>query len=87
MILQMKEHGKFLGSRALGERVRTQVLGLLRSAPDRVVLDFVGVQGMTQAFADELFRKLIEDGQDVAKLAVSNLNDDMLAVLRYVTSK
>lgn len=89
MILQMKEYGQFLGSRVLGERVRARILDLLHSSSDRVVLDFTGVQGMTQSFADEVFRKLLEEvsEQDVARVAVGHLSDDVRAVLRYATSK
>ena len=43
MIVNMKDHGEFLGSRMLGERVRSQIIEMLQAAPGRLVLDFAGV--------------------------------------------
>lgn len=89
LILRMKDDGENLGTRALGERVRGRILEALRTSTGRVVLDFEGVRVMTQSFADETFRKLLEEiGETEARrLAVTKLSDDVRAVLRYATAK
>jgi STAS-like domain of unknown function (DUF4325) len=61
MILWMKEYGENLGTRALGQIVRSQITDALRTSSEQIILDFEGIRVMTQSFADELFRKLIED--------------------------
>jgi hypothetical protein len=53
------------------------------------VIDFTGVSVLTQSFADEAFRKLLDEivESEVARIAVQNLSDDVKAVLRYALSK
>jgi hypothetical protein len=85
-IIKMKDFGETLGTRGLGERVREKVLAELRSDENmRVVLDFGGVQVMTQSFGDELFRKLLVDvgPEQASRIGFSQVTDDVRAVLRY----
>lgn len=47
-----------LGTRQLGEKVRLQLLGLIK-ANDKVILDFSGVNVVSNSFADECLAKLL----------------------------
>lgn len=47
-----------LGTRQLGEKVRSQLLELIREN-DKVVLDFSGVNVVSNSFADECLAKLL----------------------------
>lgn len=47
-----------LGTRQLGEKVRGQLLDLIRTN-DKVVLDFTGVNVVSNSFADECLAKLL----------------------------
>jgi hypothetical protein len=85
-VINMKDFGETLGTRGLGERVREKILAELRSDENvRIVLDFGGVQVMTQSFGDELFRKLlVEVGREQAsRIGFGRVTDDVRAVLRY----
>ena len=53
-----REYGENLGTRPLGERVRQQLMPLLEQG-DRVVLDFTGVNVVSNSFADECIAKLL----------------------------
>lgn len=53
-----KEFGENLGTRPLGKRVREQLLPLLEQN-ERVVLDFTGVNVVSNSFADECIAKLL----------------------------
>ena len=53
-----KEFGENLGTRPLGRRVREQVLPLIEQN-DCVVLDFTGVDVVSNSFADECIAKLL----------------------------
>jgi hypothetical protein len=88
MVLEMKEHGENLGTRALGQLVRNQITERLHSSSDRIVLDFAGVRVITQSFADEVFRKLLEElpKETVTRLAIRNASEDVRAVLRYASA-
>ena len=52
------EFGEHLGTRPLGKRVREQLLPLLEK-DERVVLDFTGVNVVSNSFADECIAKLL----------------------------
>ncbi len=52
------EFGENLGTRPLGKRVREQLLPLLEK-DERVVLDFTGVNVVSNSFADECIAKLL----------------------------
>ena len=47
-----------LGTRQLGEKVRSQLLNLIREN-DKVVLDFSGVSVVSNSFADECLAKML----------------------------
>ena len=53
-----KEFGESLGTRPLGRRVREQLLPLIEQN-DCVVLDFTGVDIVSNSFADECIAKLL----------------------------
>ena len=53
-----KEYGENLGTRPLGKRVREQLMPLLEQN-ERVVLDFTGVNVVSNSFADECIAKLL----------------------------
>ena len=52
------EFGENLGTRPFGKRVREQLLPLLEK-DERVVLDFTGVNVVSNSFADECIAKLL----------------------------
>lgn len=53
-----REFGENLGTRPLGKRVREQLLPLIEQN-ERVVLDFTGVNVVSNSFADECIAKLL----------------------------
>ena len=53
-----REYGKNLGTRPLGKRVREQLMPLLEQ-DERIVLDFTGVNVVSNSFADECIAKLL----------------------------
>ena len=53
-----REYGQNLGTRPLGKRVREQLLPLIEKN-ERVVLDFTGVDVVSNSFADECIAKLL----------------------------
>lgn len=53
-----REYGENLGTRPLGKRVREQLLPLIEQS-ERVVLDFTGVNVVSNSFADECIAKLL----------------------------
>ena len=53
-----KEFGENLGTRPLGKRVREQLFPLIEQN-DCVVLDFTGVDVVSNSFADECIAKLL----------------------------
>lgn len=53
-----RDFGENLGTRPLGKRVREQLLPLL-AQNERVVLDFTGVNVVSNSFADECIAKLL----------------------------
>ena len=53
-----KEFGENLGTRPLGKRVREQLLPLIEQN-DCVVLDFTGVDVVSNSFTDECIAKLL----------------------------
>lgn len=58
VIFSFKEYGENLGTRPLGKRVREELLPLIEQN-DRVVLDFTGVNVVSNSFADECIAKLL----------------------------
>ena len=53
-----REYGENLGTRPLGKRVREQLLHTIEQN-ERVVLDFTGVNVVSNSFADECIAKLL----------------------------
>lgn len=53
-----REYGENLGTRPLGKRVREQLLRVIEQH-ERVVLDFTGVNVVSNSFADECIAKLL----------------------------
>ena len=53
-----REYGQNLGTRPLGKRVREQLLPLIEQN-ERVVLDFTGVEVVSNSYADECIAKLL----------------------------
>ena len=53
-----KAYGENLGTRPLGKRVREDLLPMIEQN-DRVVLDFTGVNVVSNSFADECIAKLL----------------------------
>jgi hypothetical protein len=53
-----REYGQNLGTRPLWKRVREQLLPLIEQN-ERVVLDFTGVDVVSNSFADECIAKLL----------------------------
>jgi hypothetical protein len=53
-----REYGENLGTRPLGKRVREQLMPLLER-DERIVLDFTGVNVVSNSFADECIAKLL----------------------------
>lgn len=58
VIFSFKDFGENLGTRPLGKRVREQLLPLIEQN-ERVVLDFTGVNVVSNSFADECIAKLL----------------------------
>ncbi len=54
------DYGKDLGTRQLGAKARNALMPLL-SKGERVVLDFTGVNVVSNSFADECIAKLLLD--------------------------
>jgi hypothetical protein len=53
-----REYGENLGTRPLGKHVREQLMPLLEQ-DERIVLDFTGVNVVSNSFADECIAKLL----------------------------
>ena len=60
IIFKFNQFGEYLGTRMLGVRVREQLLPLL-DGEEKVVLDFEGVDVVSNSFADECLAKLLID--------------------------
>lgn len=52
------EYGTDFGTRAMGEKLRQELLSLIKEN-DKVVLDFTGVNVVSNSFADECIAKLL----------------------------
>ena len=58
VIFNFREYGENLGTRPLGKRVRESLQPLIEQN-DCVVLDFTGVNVVSNSFADECIAKLL----------------------------
>lgn len=78
----------FAGSRGSGEIIRKKIKPLL-DKEEKVTLDFVGIKGITQSFADEIFGIFVRAfGIDYikGKLLIVNANDSIRKVINFVVS-
>lgn len=55
---KFREVGENLGTRLLGEKARNELLPLIQMS-DKVILDFEGVNVVSNSFADECLAKLL----------------------------
>lgn len=55
---KFNQFGEYLGTRMLGENVREKLLPLI-SGKEKVILDFEGVDVVSNSFADECLAKLL----------------------------
>ena len=58
MTFNFIDFGKYLGTRQLGQQAREKLIPLLEG-DERVVLDFTGVDVVSNSFADECIAKLL----------------------------
>ena len=58
VIFKFNQYGEYLGTRRLGASVREQLLPLI-NGEEKVVLDFEGVDVVSNSFADECLAKLL----------------------------
>lgn len=58
VVFCFREFGENLGTRPLGQKVREQLMPLLKK-DEFVVLDFTGVNVVSNSFADECIAKLL----------------------------
>ncbi|HKJ66358.1 MAG TPA: STAS-like domain-containing protein [bacterium] len=82
--VRLVEIDEYLSTEALGKSTRRQIHALWDDSY-QIVCDFSQVLGMTGAFADEAFGKmLVEFGLDnyTDKIRFQNLNDVVQAVLK-----
>lgn len=57
---RFRDYGENLGTRQLGQQVREKLMPLLMQ-DERVVLDFTGVDVVSNSFADECIAKLLHN--------------------------
>ena len=68
MVIEMKEFGRSLVSRASGRLAYVGIAQSVASSKEAVVFDFSGVEIVTNSFADEVFGRLAyEMGMDELK--------------------
>ena len=61
MVIEMKEFGRSLVTRASGRMAYGKIFPMVKSATDLVVFDFSGVETVTNSFADEVFGHMVFD--------------------------
>lgn len=68
--IKLLQHGKSMGTRELGEKLREAALSIIRSGKD-LLFDFTDIDIISSAFADELFGKLFTElGEEAFKKSV-----------------
>ena len=86
-VFQMFQGHRFLGGRALANRVRNEACALISSdANAEVVLDFARVEGVSHSFADELLAPLDEllDERVAGRVLLANCAPEVLEQLEVV---
>lgn len=58
---KLKDQATGTGTRQSGERIRNEILNLLRETTQAVVIDFTGITVVSSSFADELIGKLVAE--------------------------
>src|SRR5438034_6561656 len=84
--VEVVDHGRFLGSRLKGAQLRVVVESVLASR-DRVVLDFAGVESITDSFAHELFGVLSAEHGGRSEEHTSELQSHSDLVCRLLLEK
>lgn len=75
MVIEMKEFGRSLVTRASGRSAYEEIMPVVRSAQDQVVFDFEGVDTVTNSFADEVFGHMVfELGMDDLRTRTTFIN-------------
>lgn len=84
---QVVQHGAFLATRHVGQQARNAVEALLAvvGAGERVTLDFIGVEAVTGAFADELVARLIQEHG--TRIVVMGANVDVAETVQLALSR
>ena len=82
VIFSFREYGENLGTRPLGKRVREQLLPLIEQN-SCVVLDFTGVNVVSNSFADECIAKLLLE-MPLAELEAVPHSRDLIPSLTIV---
>lgn len=72
-----------LSSRFAAEELRARIENELACGIE-VVVSFEGVVAISPSFADELFAKLPEEAERTARLRFVHLDEDVLAIARFV---
>lgn len=89
MTVQIATWGSHLSGRGLGAMVRGELAREIEGART-VTFDFSGVTNMSPSFADECFGALIESlahSADPPQVSFVGLEDDLLAILRFVVGR
>lgn len=60
MIFQMKKFGTILSTRSLGKQVYASLYNNILHCDELLILDFDGIDAVTNSFADEVFGRLAE---------------------------
>lgn len=58
MVFQMKKFGTVLSTRSLGKQVYTSLYEDILHCDELLILDFDGIDAVTNSFADEVFGRL-----------------------------
>lgn len=83
VITPADEFGPVLSGRFEAEELRARIEATLAGGVD-VVVSFEGVVAMSPSFADELFAKMPEAAIDEGRVRFIDLDDDLLAIARFV---
>ena len=78
----------FLGTRLSGEKVRKEMENAFKDNK-AVILDFQGIDGITQGFADEIVGIFVRHyGKDFVKenIKAENYNEEIKNILNWVVS-
>lgn len=80
---------EFIGSREAGEKIRAEMDERYRNGDESVTLDFLGIEDITQSFADELVGIYARSfGLDFVrnKIKLNNANQSIKDTFNFVCS-